>query len=527
MWTRHFGIEYAAPQVVRPQADGSVLVGGYHSYATGSRRTPVLVRFLDDGALDPAFGDGGVVTLPSTALLGDATVQDLAVQPDGRIVTVGRARSGFTTAVGVARFLPDGSPDPTFGTNGQVLVTAAQGAAGHALALQSDGRLVVAGTAYQGGLDRLLQLRLDTDGSVDATLGTNGRQIVTGAAGHHTVSRAAVRPDGRIVVSGQASGAHPGTLLLARFTPDGALDPNFGDGGLVRHEGVYSGRGLVLTASTTTVVGHGHGNRMTVLRVLDDGQPDPTFGSGGRLDLWVGGTWGRAVAQDGQGRLLVGGHNGYDLSVVRLLPRTGCALAIDVPAVVPAGSALRVDHRWAEASGAATSLAGITLATSAIGEGEAISGEGGPFVGTAVTDHDGSATVELDLAPGRYEITSASRSNDRFEGCGAGPVDTIVRGSAELSAEPVTASLAAGPRVEDPARVAATLTWSAVPLPDRQLEFTTTDGQPLCTASTGPDGRASCDATAGVLRLVLGQGYQVDFAGDDVFDAASARGALR
>jgi uncharacterized delta-60 repeat protein len=175
------------------QADGRLVVAG-RSSAAGA----VVTRLRPDGALDPDFDTDGRVTLPWG---GSATA--VLVQPDQRILVVGSDAGGATMKV--TRLRPDGSPDPAFGAAGTTTIDfgALEDLAGGA-ALQPDGKLVVAG--YTQADEDVAVARLDPDGSLDAGFGTAGKTTVDfGAA---TFGNAvALQPNGRIVVAGQRTGA--------------------------------------------------------------------------------------------------------------------------------------------------------------------------------------------------------------------------------------------------------------------------------------------------------------------------------
>ncbi|MES2634681.1 MAG: hypothetical protein V4669_17055 [Pseudomonadota bacterium] len=104
---------------VRMQQDGKIVVGGYAATPDDFAEWDfVLVRYLDNGALDPSFGTGGVVITDFARDLldefSDDTIYDFEILEDGRILAVGQSRGGFYLDLGMARYMPDGSLDPTF-----------------------------------------------------------------------------------------------------------------------------------------------------------------------------------------------------------------------------------------------------------------------------------------------------------------------------------------------------------------------------------------------------------------------------
>lgn len=124
-----------------PQPDGRVVVAGTAG-GWPLESQFVVLRHLADGSLDPSFGDDGVVTADFG---GDAKAYAVAIQPDGRIVAAGEADE----AIALARFLPDGRLDTSFGSGGLVRTDASPGGSSEALevVIQSDGKIVVGGLA--------------------------------------------------------------------------------------------------------------------------------------------------------------------------------------------------------------------------------------------------------------------------------------------------------------------------------------------------------------------------------------------
>src|SRR5262245_42305337 len=127
-------------RAVVQQSDGKLVVAG-----TGLASTDfALVRYLPDGSLDTSFGSGGTVTTSFSAAADLALAA--ALQPDGKIVAAGLKASGLTGDVALARYNSDGSLDASFGSGGLVATAVSpQGDGANALALQPDGKIVVAG----------------------------------------------------------------------------------------------------------------------------------------------------------------------------------------------------------------------------------------------------------------------------------------------------------------------------------------------------------------------------------------------
>lgn len=196
------------------------------------------------GQLDPSFGSGGVVTLD----FGDSSeATAVLLQPDGKLVAGGLTTpTGKATQWALARYDQNGSLDGTFGTFGTAgKVVTAFTVEGHdvsgnvaGLALQPDGKFVAAGPVDgKFGL-----VRYDKTGRIDPSFGTAGRVITP--YGQLTVPYGvALQPDGKILVAGTNStnignGHYSFDSLLMRYNPDGSLDQGFGDHGKVVDQSV-------------------------------------------------------------------------------------------------------------------------------------------------------------------------------------------------------------------------------------------------------------------------------------------------
>jgi uncharacterized delta-60 repeat protein len=221
------------------QPDGKILAVGWsmlNYYGYYEKTAVVLARYLPDGSLDDSFGVGGRVLRYIENLY---SVNDIAVQPDGKIVAVGSVEDEFL----LIRFSPDGSPDETFGNSGIVLSNFFMGPwpnyeEANAVVLQSDGKILVAGYVWvllsPTDMDRWTLARYNPDGSLDMSFGQGG---VVGTFLKPYAYDLALQPDGKILVTGGSKdGYAPPTgedFTLLRYLPDGSLDSTFGTEGMV------------------------------------------------------------------------------------------------------------------------------------------------------------------------------------------------------------------------------------------------------------------------------------------------------
>ena len=309
------------------QDDGRIVVAGY----VGSLPFTDfgLVRFLPDGRSDPTFGDGGHVR-------ADGAFSDVpsavAIDPDGRIVTVGKTTFGNTRIV-ITRHLSDGTPDSTFGNgNGLKMLNFSDGGARLisvaerggdslypvAVEVRPDGSLLVVGTLQLAPDDPMVaqstermpfMLVLRPDGSPDPGFGTNGIVVDGPSALASTVYASAVGTDGRIALLSRADDHRP---VLMRYMADGTRDVAFGEGGHVVVADDAAGLGglaiqpdhrLVVVLRTDAVDGG-----TSVRRYLPDGRVDEGFGAGGLVSL-AHPAVPTAVGLDPDGRFVVAGRD--------------------------------------------------------------------------------------------------------------------------------------------------------------------------------------------------------------------------
>lgn len=189
------------------------------------------------GDLDPTFSDDGIVVTDIRAGQSDV-VHDIAIQPDGRIVVAGYSDGENTSGdrsddFALARYEPDGSLDPTFAGDGTVVSDFGASEDIFGIAIQSDGKIVavgVRGPMYPSGQATFVIARYNANGSLDETFSDDGFRTLEFAEGRSRAFSAAVQPDGRIVVVGSV--AVGSDFAIARFNSDGSLDSGFSSDGV-------------------------------------------------------------------------------------------------------------------------------------------------------------------------------------------------------------------------------------------------------------------------------------------------------
>ena len=324
--TTAFGAGSAEARSVVVQPDGKIVTGGWAS--SGSGNVFALSRYLANGRLDTGFGAGGRVTT-DLAGCGAAYGYSLALQTDGKLVLTGEGCG----RVNVARYLADGSLDAGFGSTGQVSHDLGFDFDGKSIAIQPDGKLLIAGDAQPSASRDFGLVRLLVNGSLDISFGVGGYVTTDSGSPEDRPHTVLVQPDGKIVVTGQSAGG----FTAVRYLTHGALDTDFGTDGLAvtftnpgseYDNGGYGGAlqadGKILiagTIQTTTSWGSSRAT-MAVVRYLANGTLDMGFGAAGQVVFNVSGwSWdeGRTVIQHQDGKITAAGHSDGNFSALRLL----------------------------------------------------------------------------------------------------------------------------------------------------------------------------------------------------------------
>lgn len=285
---------FSGAKAVALQADGAIVLGGFVDDRA------LLLRLTPAGELDASFGDGGMVLDPIDAYGASATIDDVAVQSDGRLVaTVSTGSQGV-----LVRRLVDGAPDPSFGTEGVVRYGATlDGCSLSRLAVRGDDALIAGGFcvgAFVEGRDGSLLLRYAPNADAPPrVLLPSGDATRSGSVNDITFE-----PDGALLI------AVSGTLKLARFDAtdrpyffaDGGPD-QVGTGMAIAGIAVDAA-GRIVTAGTFRPPGRVPNDVLVIARFAPDGSLDATFGNRDGLSASnvhdVGAAVGVALQPDGK-----------------------------------------------------------------------------------------------------------------------------------------------------------------------------------------------------------------------------------
>ncbi len=336
--TVSFNPPEAVATAVAVQSDGKVVVAGTESL--DGINSLALARFNTDGTLDTTFGSttSGKVVLHIGPAGTPTQVNAVAIQPDGKILVAGSAESNSNFLI--VRFLPNGTLDDGFDKDGIVEISSFDtvtriNAQATCLALQKDGKIVVAGEEAQGVFnpnDNFAIARLNTDGSLDHSFDGDGKTNLD--LGHDEDAEAVAidyngsassNPDyGKIIVVGNQADLSNHTtdkIVIARFNSNGSLDDGFANHGdrtdTVTGKASAEATGVLIQSNGRIVVAGLVGDSFDslspdaeLLRFTQAGFTDTSFGSGGHVEINFGGNdRSTSVIAGFQGKLIVAGNS--------------------------------------------------------------------------------------------------------------------------------------------------------------------------------------------------------------------------
>jgi uncharacterized delta-60 repeat protein len=274
--------------------DGKVFVAGstFTFIGNGFQEQFLVLKYNPDGTLDQDFGTAGKATASfsrprpgTTALLLDARADAVALQTDGKVVVAGLIFTDplkRSSEFALARFNPDGSLDSSFGTNGMLTSNFGSSNQIKAMAIQANGMILVAGIANRTNLHGALQ-RFTPDGTLDSNFGTAG--TLRFAPEIHALK---LQTNGKIVIAGGMQNSN--RVFVAQLLPNGNTDVgNFGPAGgviipinsslssMAEALVIQADGKIVLAGNTTNLSSHG----TFLTRVTSTGRLDSTFGRNG------------------------------------------------------------------------------------------------------------------------------------------------------------------------------------------------------------------------------------------------------
>jgi uncharacterized delta-60 repeat protein len=331
---------------IRVQTDGKILVSGWKNNTPFNGFT--VVRYLANGILDTGFGQNGIASISSDSMTYNPNAMDMA--PDGKILLSGTSGTNHFTVV---RYLPDGTPDPGFGTNGLYVWDNPADTTvllwGFSILAQPDGKILISASMQDSFTSQTVLLRVDVSGKTDSTFGVDG---MVKAIQMDIPSDLAFQPDGKFILGGFSNES----IKFQRFFSDGIPDNTYL--GTMSFEGLSAGYGYLYGAMQFKIQTDG---KLTValpffqitsvpisgyyafhgFRLMENGAQDIGFGWDNKLRAYVnlGDDYASDVAIQADGKILVGGisneyqfdYNTYLWTKVPVLYRFNENGSVDIP----------------------------------------------------------------------------------------------------------------------------------------------------------------------------------------------------
>ncbi len=314
------------------QTDGKILVTGYTDNGTGSEKDIALARYNADGTPDETFSGGQVIEDVGGG--GNDEARAIALQGTGEIIVAGYAANGADEDIAVVRFTADGVLDTSFNITGSTLVDVPDIVDdddwAYTVAVQEDGKIVVAGFTTTADGKRMVVVRLNSDGSLDQAFDgdSDGNGIVMLGEEFESAAYAMVlEDDGSILLAGSQTSDDQTDAALFRLTSVGALDDTFNGDGVVSLNiestdstayalAIQPDKGIVIAGGS---VSDDSSSEMILARYSTVGELDVVFGDEGLVRQDPGYdsvTYGVAVGADGALYTTGYGYNGSNKDLI-------------------------------------------------------------------------------------------------------------------------------------------------------------------------------------------------------------------
>jgi len=295
----NFYSAYNEINAIALQSDGKIVVAGYADISGDRGEDFAIARYNPNGTLDTTFGTGGFVLTDFGDTNDQATA--IAIQADGKIVVAGIADRTGNKKFALARYNNTGTPDTSFGTNGKVTTdVSSENNSGYATAMviQSDGKILVAGYADIGGKSQFVVVRYTSNGTLDDTFdgdtGTGNGIVTTAFTDNAYANALALDSSGKILVAGYTDTK----FALARYQADGNLDTSFDTDGKV--ETVFGGNaasayaiavqndGKIMLGGSSNNSSSPGASYFALARYNSNGALDTSFGNAGQVETYMG-----------------------------------------------------------------------------------------------------------------------------------------------------------------------------------------------------------------------------------------------
>lgn len=269
------------------QNDGKIIVAG------NNNNDIVLVRYNIDGKIDNTFGNNGIEV---TNLGGSTDIgASLVILPDNKIIVGGYSGNYPKYYFALARFNSYGKLDSSFGENGKTITSIGTiSDAGRSIALQSDGKIIVAGYSNSSSNSIFALIRYNDDGSLDSSFDSDGKVTTTIGIANSIIRTIAIQSDEKIIVSGYSysKSSFDYEVVVARYNKNGSLDNSFGNGGIITTDNLngndYGESILIQKDKKILVAGYSFTGFVSLIRYNPNGSIDNAFSNNGKFSFQFG-----------------------------------------------------------------------------------------------------------------------------------------------------------------------------------------------------------------------------------------------
>jgi uncharacterized delta-60 repeat protein len=307
---------YDKAHAITIDSNGKILVAGQ-----GRSSDFALVRYNSYGVLDNTFGTGGIVTTDITSYSYGDKFHDITIDSNGKILAAGYVDDGSNSNFALVRYNSNGSLDTSFG-GGDGKVTTDFGSGddfGRAMTIDSSGKILVGGYARNGSNDDFGLARYNSNGSLDTSFGGGDGKVTTNfGSGNDQGFAMTIDSSGKILVAGYAWNGSNRDFSLARYNSNGSLDTSFGggDGKVITDfgSGDDEGRAITIDGNGKILVSgfasNGSNDDFALARYNSDGTLDTTFDTDGKITKAIGSgnDEGYDITIDSSGKILVAGR---------------------------------------------------------------------------------------------------------------------------------------------------------------------------------------------------------------------------
>ena len=291
------------------QANGKIVLAGL---SENNSTQFTVAQFTSSGALDTTFNGTGYVV---TAIGDGSSANGVIFQTDNKVVVSGVTIVSGTPEFAVVRYNTNGSLDSSFGTGGIVTQLIGDSCVGHELALQSNNAIVVAGYCEILGVQQFAAMRLNSNGSLDSTFGTNGLVTIPVGSASQALS-VVVQADGKIVLAGTSDNQ----FAVVRINSNGSLDNSFGTNGIVTTQIGSNDQinEIVIQANGELVAVGVSDSQFALALYTTSGSLDTGFGTNGIVVTPIGLTSeAYSAVIDADGNIIVAGNSEANFAVAR------------------------------------------------------------------------------------------------------------------------------------------------------------------------------------------------------------------